>query len=85
MIWKLRYCLYGLTDAARQFYDSVCEVLIQLGCVQSTLDPALFYFNQDNVVQGLFACHVDDFLHAGNEEFDNQINTKLKSRFKAGK
>ena len=31
MIWKLNHCLYGLNGAARQFYDSVREVLIQLG------------------------------------------------------
>ena len=46
---------------------------------------SMFYSNEDNVLQGLFACHVDDFLHAGNEEFDNQIITKLKRRFQAGK
>ena len=65
---------------------TVCaKYVIQLGCIQSTLDPALFYFNEDNVLQGLFACHVDDVLHAGNEEFDNQIIKKLKRRFQAGK
>ena len=88
MIRKPRYCLYGLTYAARQFYDSARE---QLGCTQSTLTQHCFTSiniiktGHQDVVQGLFACHVDDFLHAGNEEFANQIITKLKSRFKAGK
>lgn len=40
-IWKLRRCLYGLNDAARQFYKSVVEVIRSCGCKQSPLDPAM--------------------------------------------
>ena len=41
-VWKLRRCLYGLNDAARQFYNSLSKELIQIGCRRSDLDPALF-------------------------------------------
>ena len=41
MIWKLRRCLYGLNDAARQFYESVHTTPLKLGCSQSNIDPAL--------------------------------------------
>ena len=47
-LWKLRRCLYGLNDAARQFYVSVSELLLKLGCVISSLDPALFYYRQED-------------------------------------
>ena len=43
-IWKLKRCLYGLNDAAKQFYNSVKHELLELGCKSSTLDPSLFYF-----------------------------------------
>jgi hypothetical protein len=41
-VWKLKRCLYGLNDAARQFYKSVSGELVKLQCVQSTVDSALF-------------------------------------------
>ena len=85
-IWKLRRCLYGLNDAARQFYESVVESLLSLGCQRSNLDPALFYRRgPDGVLIGLIACHIDDFLHAGNKTFDDSVMTKLRQRFLAGK
>ena len=34
MIWKLRRCLYGLNNAARQFYESAHTTLLKLGCSQ---------------------------------------------------
>ena len=43
IIWKLKRCLYGLNDAASQFYQSVVDCLKNVGCKQSQLDPALFY------------------------------------------
>ena len=58
-IWRLKRCLYGLNDAARQFYQTVTECLINLGCFQSKLDPALFYrINNKGNLMGLLACHV---------------------------
>ena len=32
VLWKLKRCLYGLNDAARQFYNSVEQFLIEKGC-----------------------------------------------------
>ena len=84
-IWKLNRCLYGLNDAARQFYESVREVLMQLKCNQSGLDPAIFYYKQDGVTCGVLACHVDDFLHAGDADFELRIIGSLRKRFIAGK
>ena len=67
-VWRLLRCLYDLNDAARQFYYSVVEELIKLGCVQSVLDPALFYKKGKNGnLVGLLVSHIDDFLHAGED------------------
>ena len=73
MIWKLRPCLYVLNDAGGQFYESVHTTLLKLGCSQSSIDPALYYYIRNNETHGLFACHVDDFLHAGTETFELDI------------
>ena len=84
-IWKLKHCLYGLNDAARQFYQSVVEKLKELGCVQSSMDPAMFYKVCEGQIVGIVACHIDDFLHAGNHYFDVSVMEKLRERFLAGK
>ena len=59
--------------------------MLKLTCVQATLDPAIFFYHQDNKLCGVLACHVDDFLHAGNAQFEDNIMTPLRSRFLAGK
>lgn len=84
-IWKLRRCLYGLNDAARQFYESVVEVLVQSGCTQSQLDPALYYLQIDGKLVGMVASHIDDFLHCGEGIFDDIVMERLKKRFLAGR
>ena len=77
IVWKLIFAVYGLTDASRHFYDRVELVLIQLGAFVSKLDPALFYFKHDNVVQGILVVHVDDFLYAGTTLFHEKVIKKL--------
>ena len=84
-IWKLKHCLYGLNDAARQFYHSIQEELIKLGCIKSSLDPALFFVVENKQLIGMLASHIDDFLHAGEIEFDQNIMDKMRTRFLAGK
>ena len=85
-IWKLKKCLYGLSDAARRFYDSVVEELIRCGCVKASFDHSFFYLkNTEGRLIGVIAAHIDDFLHAGTIEFEEKVMKKLCSRFLAGK
>ena len=83
-IWKLQHCLYGLKDGARQFFMSVREELLKLGCIQCDLDPAMFYLKKNGQLNGIICCHVDDFLHAGDEHLDS-VMSKLRKHFSAGK
>ncbi|CAC5406207.1 unnamed protein product [Mytilus coruscus] len=83
-IWRLKHCLYGLKDGARQFYLSVREELLSLGCKQCSLDPAVFVKHTDQRLSGIICCHVDDFLHSGDEKFE-EVMRKLRTRFVAGK
>jgi len=84
-IWKLNHCLYGLNDAARQFYQSVRETLLSIGCQQSIHDPAVFTLRKDGRLLGVVGCHIDDFLHTGDTEFDCLVMDKLRERFLAGR
>ncbi|CAC5372113.1 unnamed protein product [Mytilus coruscus] len=83
-IWKLKHGLYGLKDGARQFYINVKDELLNLGCRHSKLDPVKFILTVKGSVLGIYCCHVDDVLHAGNEEFE-KLMEKLRKRFIAGK
>ena len=85
-VWKLNRCLYGLNDAARQFYLSVNQALRNQDCIQSELDPSLFYYkNQNGMLDGILVSHIDDFLHGGSLEFDNHVMDSLRENFLAGK
>ena len=83
-IWKLKHGLYGLKDGATQFYLSVKDKLLRLGCKMSELDPAMFFLHNSGKLSGIICCHVDDFLHAGGEHLE-KIMVNLRKRFVAGK
>ena len=42
---------------------------MKLGFTQCKLDPAVYFVQKDNRLRGMICCHVDDFLHAGDEFF----------------
>ena len=84
-LWKLKKCVYGLNDAARAWYFTVRSELLKLGCVQLQVDPALFYWYQDDKLAGLFVIHVDDFLWGGTKEFEEHVINEIRSKFDVGK
>ena len=86
IIWKMVKRAYGLVDASRGFYLELKRVLEEIGCVMSTLDPALFmYFGDHSSIQGLLLTHVDDLIHgAGTKEFYDVVLSPLKERFTFG-
>ena len=56
--------LYGLNDASLQFYIKVRSVLLELGCTQSTMDPALFYMrDKAGKLMGVVAIHADNIIN----------------------
>ena len=59
--------------------------MMKLYCVQSSIDPALFLYKVNGKLAGFVAMHIDDFLHAGNSDFDKHVMDGLRSRFVPGK
>ena len=85
-LWKLKVALYGLNDASLQFFFKCKDVLLSLGCTQSTFDPAMFIKHDSNGnLIGIIVLHVDDFLHAGNKDFRSKVSRKLENIFTMGK
>ena len=84
-LWKLNKCLYGLTDASRQWYEEIDEKLENLNFQKSCQDPALYLYKKDNKLQGVMAIHVDDFLHTGDSNFEKNIIPNLLKDLVVGK
>ncbi|CAG2211672.1 unnamed protein product [Mytilus edulis] len=86
IIWKLRKCVYGLSDASLSWYNRVKEVLEQCKVSVSKVDPAVFFWkNNKGSVEGVLTCHVDDFLWGGSKEFEEKVINSIRSTFCVGK
>lgn len=85
-LWKLNKCVYGLADASLYWYNNVKEIMLKTGGRMSLVDPAVFYWLDEQCkVTGVLACHVDDFLWAGSENFSTDVIPTLKSAFYVGR
>lgn len=84
-IWKLNKVVYGLDDAARNWFFTVVDDLKKLGCQQSMLDKAMLRWYKDRKLQGMFLMHVDDFLIAGTNHFMKEVIGPLLEKYKVGK
>ena len=86
LLWKLNKCVYGLSDASLGWYKRVCEVMKETGARKSMVDPAVFYWvSTTGEVIGILASHVDDFIWAGTETFQQDIIPKIRAAFLIGK
>ena len=85
MLMKLKVALYGLNDASLAFYRKVATELKRMGCIQSKNDPAFYYFrDKSGTLRGCVCTHVDDFLHCGDDWFEEQVILILGQVLKMG-
>lgn len=86
MIWHLKKCVYGLADASLCWYKKVKEVMIACGAKMSLIDPAVFYWlDDDENLVGVLASHVDDFIWAGNKVFEDSVIERVRSLLDVGR
>ena len=84
-LWKLKKCVYGLTDASRQWYLRVAEELSKLGFYESIYDEAVFYWYSGNVLYGIICTQMDDFFWGGSARFKSSVINRLKEVFQSVK
>ena len=84
-LWKLRKCVYGLADASLHWYTKVKEILVGLGGKVSKLDAAVFYWFRNQELNGILACHVDDFMWSGDAGFEKEVIDRVRGAFDVGK
>ena len=83
-LWLLQKCVYGLSDASRQWYLRVKEEMTNLGGNMNKLDNGLFTFSFDGQLCGIVTCFVDDMIYGGTNRFEHFITESLKSAFLIG-
>lgn len=76
--------MYGLAEASRYWYLHVKEELIKLGTNLNLIDPGLFYCKKHYKLAGILACHVDDMICKGNENFKIKVINNHKNTFMFG-
>ena len=55
-------------------------------CEQSVMDPGLFIKKDElNKTIGIIGLHVDDFLHAGSDVFEETVIKEIHKEFLVGK
>ena len=78
-IRKLNTTVYGLGDAPRAWYFCVTEKLIKTGGIKSKYDNAIFYWHQNNPLQGILSSHVD-FCWAGTKWFIETVIEQIRKK-----
>ena len=82
-IWKLKRCLYGLSDAPREWYNRLSMELKKLGGTISLYDKSMFiWHNKTGELEGLISIHVDDFEYCGTSQWHNNVIDRLCIMFK---
>ena len=86
-MWKLVKSLYGLRSAPKAWWETLTDVLKQLGFTQCKYDRAMFVLRTESSegvrIHGIIHIHVDDLLFAGDEAFESKW-TQLKEKIKFG-
>lgn len=86
-LWKLKKCPYGLADAGRHWYLRVVQELKSLGARQCRFDQAIFVWtapDEPNILAGIVAVHVDDFLYGGTPLFHTMVISRIRKTFIIG-
>ena len=52
---------------------------------QSKVDPTLYYPEEQGHVIGALITHIDDFMHCGDDSFNEKVMDKLREKFVARK
>lgn len=80
-ICKLKKSLYGLKQAPRAWYNELTTFLLSVGYCGSQVDPSLFIYNHNKILNYLLV-YVDDFVLMGNNpSFLDTFVTNLANWF----
>ena len=72
ILWKLKKCVYGLSDAAKMWYEMVKDKIVEANITKCPHDESFFYYNDDDL-EGVMTLHVDDFIYVCSQKFEDLL------------
>ncbi|CAI7810211.1 unnamed protein product [Closterium sp. NIES-54] len=79
--WSLRWPVYGLRQAPREWHDTLRTTLAALGFAPATADPSLFLRTDTSLPPFYVLVYVDDLVFAtANTEALTLVKSKLRKR-----
>jgi len=79
-VFKLQMAMYGLVQAAQQWFKRLSDVLISLGFKPCKSDPCLLYRVNENGLC-IILMYVDDNLIVGSNKAIDQVTEEIKNLF----
>jgi len=79
-VLKLQMAMYGLVQAAQQWFKDLSDVLISLGFKPCESDPCLMYRVNENGLC-IILMYVDDNLIVGSNKSIDQVTEEIKNVF----
>ena len=77
---ELLKCIYGLVQAARQFFRKLKKILEKLGFKASKADPCLLIkINEKGII--FVALYVDDYLCVGSKQVIDDLKLNIQETF----
>ncbi len=77
LVVSLRQCIYGLVQAARQYYKHIVAILKKIGFIGGDVDPCLFT-KKSKLGMCYVAIYVDDNLIVGHPKAVEDAIQQLK-------
>ena len=84
-VWKMNATVYGLCDTPSAWYLSLNEESINMGGVKSRYDGAVFFWHNNQLLQGILSSHVDNFFWSGTEWFQKNIIDHSRKKYTINK
>ena len=78
---KLKKCIYGLKEAAYEFYMLLSTFMISIGFIKSEADECLYYMHEDENNYLFVITHVDDLLAVGVGRTFHYLESCIEDRF----
>ena len=78
---KLKKCIYGLKEAAYEFYILLSTFLVSIGFIKNEADECLYYLHEDDKNYLFVITHVDDLLAVGAGRTSHHLERCIEERF----
>ena len=85
VIWKLIKLLYGLKEAIINFWLHMKKVFKEVWLKTVTGDEAYYYKYKKDSLEGIVLTHMDYFSMAGNNDFLNELERKVREELNVSK